>query len=527
MDIDKIRGRPQTSGYSEAGASLTRRALKGFMPRSGSPNEDINDNNQTLRQRSRMLYMASPVATSAINTSRTKVVGTGLTLKSDIDRTVLGLSPEEAKDWQRNAEAEFALWAEKKQNCDALGVNNFSGIQQLAVKSWLTSGDVFVVIQRAKPTPLNPYTLRLHMVEADRCSTPLSYGGSFLMGSTEGVNQSNNHKIHDGVEVDAKGAIIAYYIRNTYPFQTIPDETHWDRIAAYGKKTGLPNILHIMDSERPDQYRGVPYLAQVIEPLLQLRRYTESQLTSAIIQSFFTAWIKTETDPTLIPFNETGPGDSPLYPEPGGDGISHSESEYEMGPGQVVHLKDGEDIVFGHPEIPAASFESFVKTICREVGAALEIPYDVLLKEFDSSYSASRGALLEAWEGFRMKRTWLTDALCQPVYEIWLSEAVALGRIKAPGFWDDPLVRAAWCKSRWIGPTQGSLDPKKEAAASLSLISHGLKTHEQVAIEIGGEDWNENVEQLARENELLAEATKYEVPDAGLDSEGTETQIDD
>ena len=35
-----------------------------------------------------------------------------------------------------------------------------------------------------------------------------------------------------------------------------------------------------MDSERPDQYRGVPYLAQVIEPLLQLRRYTESEPVS-------------------------------------------------------------------------------------------------------------------------------------------------------------------------------------------------------------------------------------------------------
>ena len=77
---------PYAKGYSEAGASVTRRALKGFTPDSGSPNEDINRNNATLRQRSRMLYMASPVATSAINTNRTKVVGTGLTLKATVDR---------------------------------------------------------------------------------------------------------------------------------------------------------------------------------------------------------------------------------------------------------------------------------------------------------------------------------------------------------------------------------------------------------------------------------------------------------
>ena len=34
--------RPQAKGYSEAGASITRRAMKGFLPHSGSPNEDIN-----------------------------------------------------------------------------------------------------------------------------------------------------------------------------------------------------------------------------------------------------------------------------------------------------------------------------------------------------------------------------------------------------------------------------------------------------------------------------------------------------
>ena len=129
-------GAVQAKGYSEAGASVTRRAMKGFRPDSGSPNEDIIRNGATLRQRSRMLYMAAPVATSAINTNRTKVVGTGLTLKATIDREVLGLSPEASKAWQRKTEAEFRLWASKKQNCDALGLNNFASLQQLALKSW-------------------------------------------------------------------------------------------------------------------------------------------------------------------------------------------------------------------------------------------------------------------------------------------------------------------------------------------------------------------------------------------------------
>lgn len=337
---------PYVKGYSEAGASVTRRALKGFTPDSGSPNEDINRNNATLRQRSRMLYMASPVATSAINTNRTKAVGTGLTLKATVDRDLLGLSPEAAKEWQHKAEMEFRLWGGKKQNCDALGLNNFMALQQLALKSWLMSGDVFVLVKRYPATPLNPYSMRLHVIEADRVSTPTDFSGGYTYGGfVDAVvpdgRPGAGHRVFDGVEVDKNGRVVAYYISNTYPHQITTEKQEWTRVPAYGERTGLPNILHIMDSERPDQYRGVPYLAQVIEPLLQLRRYTESELMAALVQSFFTAWIETETDPSGTPFNEVGTGDIAGVPTASPDGagasnISDDPNEYEMGPGNAI-----------------------------------------------------------------------------------------------------------------------------------------------------------------------------------------------
>lgn len=501
---------PQASGYSEAGASHKRRALRAFFPNSNSPSSDIHDNADTLRQRSRMLYMSAPVATSAINTNRTKVVGTGLTLKSTIDRDVLGLTPEAAKEWQTKAEAEFRLWAENRRNCDAMGMNNFYGLQQLALKSWLMSGDVFAVVKIRDVDKLHPYALRLHLVEADRVSTPNRYGSAIdILGYTVGKNPDNGNKILDGVEVDSSGAVVAYHIRNTYPHEWLnSEETVWQRVEVVGKKTGLPQVLHIMESERPDQYRGVPLVAPIIEPLLQLRRYTESELLAALVQSYFTAWIVSDAPKDAIPFNETGSGDLGGVPveNPQMDNASHSTNEYEMGPGQVEHLAKGEDIKFGNPNIPTAGFEQFVKTLCKLMGGAIEMPYELLFKEFNASYSASRAALLEAWEGFKMRRTWLVDSFCQPAYEIWLSEAVARGRVIAPGFFDDPLLRAAWCGARWIGPVQGSLDPAKEVNAAILQTHHAFKTHEQVTLEMGGGDWTENAEQLARENELLKAA---------------------
>ena len=404
-------------GYGDAGASWHKRSTKGFRAFSGSPKEDIDAHNWTLRQRARMLYMAAPIATSAIRTNRTNVVGIGLQLKSRIDREALGMTQEAADAWQAQAEREFNLWANNKRACDATGVNNFAAMQQLALASWLVSGDVFAVVKQYDPTPLMPYSLRIHLIEADRVATPTSSGIVTPMLLTTG-KAANGNTIFDGVEVDGNGQIVAYHIRSTYPFELGAAATKWARVEAYGRRTGLPNILHIMESERPDQYRGVSYLAQVIEPLLQLRRYTESELTAAVVESFFTAFIKTEAGAGDNPFNEVGSS----LPE-----VSRDPNEYEMGPGQINIMEPGEDVTFADPKRPASGFDSFLRAICEQVGAALEIPADLLLKAFNSSYSASRAALLEAWKAFRMRRKWFVDDFCTPIYEIFIAEAVARG----------------------------------------------------------------------------------------------------
>jgi len=483
---------PENKGYGEAGASWKKKATKGFNAQSGSAQEDIDYNNYTLRQRARMLYMAAPVATSAIKTNRTNVIGIGLQLKSRIDREALGMTPIAAEAWQKKAEAEFALWANSKRACDATGVNDFYAIQQLAFVSWLLSGDSFVVFKQYEVTQLMPYNLRLHVIEADRISTP----GSYMLSIMTDGKAENGNNIYDGVEVDNDGAIVAYHIRNTYPLQIgLAKTTEWKRVDAYGELTGLPNILQIMDTERPDQYRGVSYLAQVIEPLLQLRRYTESELIAAVVESFFTAFITTEASTSENPFNEVGNSE-----------VSDDPNEYEMGPGQVNILKPGEDVTFADPKRPGNGFSGFIRSICEQVGAALEVPADLLLKAFDASYSASRAALLEAWKAFKMRRVWFTNDFCRPTYEVWMAEAVARGRILAPGHITNPTMRNAYLGSEWIGPSQGQLDPVKEITAEILAVSEGFTTREQSTIRLNGGQWEANVEQLARENTKLAEA---------------------
>lgn len=476
-------------GYGAAGASYQRRSLRGMIAESGSPREDIDLNNQTLRERARMLYMASPVAGSAIKTPRTNAIGLGLKMNPKIDRELLGLSREEAERWEKTVKAEFAIWAEDKTACDATGMNNFYSMQQLAFISWFVSGDVFALIKQREPDLMHPYSLRLHLVEADRCATPEVTGFLNITSAEYG-----DHMVYDGVEVDSDGMVVAYHFRNKHPGEITVKETKYERVLAYGEKTGMPNVLHIMSSERPEQYRGVTYLAQIIEPILQTRRYTESEITAAIVESFFTAFIQTDGDASELAIGEVGvEGEEPHQQ------ASHNPNEYEMGNGNVVMLNKGESVNFGDPKRPASGFAPFLKEMCTQIGAALEIPRDILMKDFNASYSASRGALLEAWKAFKMYRGWFVDDFCMPVYGMWMAEAVARGRINAPGFFTSPVIRKAWLGCEWIGPTQGQLDPIKEVTAEIMSVAAGFSTNSDSAIRINGSDWNQNMEQIQSE----------------------------
>lgn len=506
--VKKLSGSPaaaRAKGYSSAGASWSKRAMKGFDAASGSAARDIDDNNLTLRRRSRILYMSAPLATSAIRTVRTNSVGSGLRPKPRPDRELLGMAEGDAADWCKRVEREFGLWADSRRACDASGMNSFYELQQLAMQAWLMSGDVFAAVRHRDPEPMRPYGLRLQLLEADRISTPSGTGSAAGFMSTGRTPDGN--AIYDGVEVDRMGLAVAYHVSNAHPWE-IPDAGAMPehvRIPIWGEETGLPNILHVMEAERPGQYRGVPYLAQVIEPLLQMRRYTESELVAAVVESFFTAFVKTD-EPGEVPFNEIVP--------PGESGGARDDDEYEMGPGQVNFMEPGEDIVFADPKRPSSGFDSFVGAMCRQIGAALEIPGELLLKNFNSSYSASRAALLEAWKAFRMRRAWFVDDFCTPVWELWMSEAVARGRIHAPGFFTDPLAHAAYLQCEWVGPSQGQLDPVKEVTAELKAIGSGLTTHEAAAIRLNGSNWDENMDRLD------AERTRMGAPAGTGDTEG-------
>jgi lambda family phage portal protein len=465
-----------------AGARYDKTSLRNFKPMAGSADADSIGDLGTLRARSRDLGRNTPIARGARNTSRTNVIGPGLRLRAKVDRTLLNLAEADAEAWESRVETLFHIWARSKQ-ADVARRLNFYQMQALAFTSAWDSGDVFAI--RRYKEGVSYLALCVQMVEADRVCTP--------------TDRQNDYYLRDGIELNDDGEVVAYHVLNRHPGDnpTVQplEPADWARIPATGAH-GLPLMVHYLDVDRIAQSRGIPALAPVIESLKQLDRYAEAELMAAVVSAFFTVFIKTTGDDTGTANDLQGlAAGSPYPPEAGG-------RELQLGSGTVAELAPDESIETANPNRPNANFDPFFLAVIRQIGIALGIPYEVLIMHFSSSYTASKAALETARQFFTDKRNSAATDFCQPIYEWWLYEAVVRGVVKAPGFLEDPIARAAWGGSEWIGRAPIVLDAVKDANAAEKWIDLGVKTVESVTTETTGGDWAQNQAQRGRESAI-------------------------
>jgi len=486
--------------YAEGGASRTKPTLKTWTPQHFSAKYEVERNLALLRGRAASLAKNSPVGAAAVNSMTTNVIGAGLKLFPRLNAKALKISTDYARDWARNTKREFELWAESALACDFLKRNNFAELQSIAFTSYLTDGDCFCLFKRRLPTAYNPYSLRLQLIEAGRVSNPLTDGA--LISNVEMTRGKN--RIVNGIEVNSDGVQVAVWISNRILNE--PDastsELKWQRVRWFGRDTGCRNLLHICKDVRPDQFRGIPLLAPVIESLKQISRYGDAELTSAIIKSFFSVFF-------IQPQNNLG--FNQILGVENSDEPIVDVSEYKLGPATMSALPRGVDVKSIDSSNAQSTFDAFTGSFLKQVGAALNLPYEVLMKNFQSSYSASRAALLQAADEFRVRRAAFINDFCQPIYEQFLTEAVALGRIDAPGFFDEPIKRAAYLTADWRCETSRFIDPLKEAQATVMRLEHGLSTYHKELAESNGLDFDDVLEELAQERELLAQLKPKDV----------------
>jgi len=479
------------TGYGNYGANVTKNALLGWLFHGGDADLDIGFNVQVLRERSRDAFMGVPLASGAVETLDTNVIGEGLYPAPNVDGELLGLNEEQTAALNKEISDKFEWWAQDARECDYEAKHNFYMLQHVAYQSMLLSGDCPVLLP-LKPRTGTLFDLRLRVLEADRVMNPA-------------IVADWRANIFSGVELSEEGELTAFHISKTHPLAAtttrrliLKGETV--RVEPFGKLSGRRNIAFMIRPERPEQRRGVPILAVCLELLKQQGRYVDSTVLAAVLQSYFTAFVTQEfPDPTIF--------DSLLTEEQKKEIFNFNPYNVQLGPGIVNFMRPGHAVNFATPTQPQATFGDFTIAVAKFVGAALGIPYEVLLKQYNASYSASRAALLDFWRRVRKHRALVIDQLCQPVYEEWLADALSLGRITLfRGGFDDPYIRKAMCRCIWTGASAGSLDPQKEVAAADMKVKCGFSTIERESMELNGSNYRDNIRQQSVEANEFEEA---------------------
>jgi len=512
--LSRVHNKVLASGFSSAAASLSKPVYKGWDWQGADPDSDIIQHLPIIRQRSRQLSMEAPIVAGLYKTLTTNVVGDGLRPEPVPDVDFLGMTPEAAKIWKTQVLRYWEMFAESP-NCDCARRDNFYELTRLVFRSQNESGDCFVTMPRFERRNV-PFSLKIQVIEADCVATP--------EGKERLEHEMLGNDVLGGVEISEWGHIVGYWFYTgphknaTYRRNRLPNaanEPRWIFIPAYGAETGLPNVLHLTETLRPGQRRGIPLIAPIIELCLTLDRYLKAETIAAQIQAMFTLVITSETPDAMAGELAALEGDEAT----GGD-----DSLIALGNGIVQYAKPGEKVEPVNPSRPTTSFAPFVENVIQLMGPTTGMPYELLMQKFQASYSASRAAMNMASTQFKILRSGLVNDFCQPIYEAFMDEAVARGWISAPGYFDNPIIRRAFTRTKWNGPGLPQVDMLKEVQAWEKQVSLGFATAGQATSELNGGDFMENLAIRSREIEAARAAGLSQAAASGMTSTAAAAQ---
>jgi lambda family phage portal protein len=466
---------------AHSAASLTHPDMRGWLPATASADADLLPELSQIAARSNDLVRNHGVADGALQTITDNVIGVGLRLSSTPDYRLLGKDKAWAEEWSKTVESLWRTHAEAV-DIDAGRSLNFHGLTEQVFRHGWTDGEG-LALPLWLPRPGSRFATRIQVIDPARLSNP--------------VGRMDGPRLRSGIEVDQYGAPLAYHIRKAHPGDRMladaADLNAWERIPAT-TAWGRARVIHVHDKARAGQSRGKPSLTAVMRQFKVLGDFTNAELKAAVVNAKIAVLTESAaSQESIVELLSSDPEAREKYTQALSE---RGLSTISMEDGQIIPLEIGEKLAGFTPSRPSGSFDPFVTSIFRHIATGLNIPYELLMKDFSrTNYSSARAALIEAWRFFRGRRQWIASYWARPVFELWLEEAVNLGLVDAPDFYEN---RAAYCRCRWIGPGRGWIDPTKEADAARIRMDYNLSTLEAECAE-QGLDWEEVLEQRATE----------------------------
>lgn len=389
-----------------------------FYSRGTSANAELSRAGGALRDVMRDLVRNNPYAANAIHNLVTHAVGSGIVPR--------------AKDPKVNKL--FAKWAAK---CDAAGHLDFYGVQALALRGMLESGDGLVRLRRRSNKDGLPVPLQLQVLEADHIDTTKT-------GKIDGLD------VFEGIGRDSEERPVKYWIYNRHP--GAPTGSTMESVPV-----PVADIAHCFEKRRV-QDRGEPWGVSAISDLRDLAEYESAEILRKKTEACIVG---------VVTNGDVGDGISGITLNEGEcAGVYNADGEIveKLAPGAFYHARGGRDIKFTQPAA-TGSYDAYKVSMLHTIAAGFRIPYSLLSGNL-SKVNYSSGKLgLETYKRTIEEIQWkiLVPMLLNPIWDWFCEAAYYAGKI-----------RTKTVAVEWSPPRFPSADEAKDVAATVAAIRAGL-----------------------------------------------------
>jgi len=444
--VDQHGHKIRASSFGDEAANTGRRLSTWGLSSSG-PNQLLGGSLSALRARTRELVRNDPQVDGGLDTLVSNLIGMGISPRWQLS------NPKLKKNIQ-------ALWSDWVPEADSNGLLDFYGLQALAARAIIESGEVFF---RFRPRYLSDglsVPLQLQILEADHLD--------------EGYNTiaPNGNEIRMGIEFNGIGQRVAYWFFRQHPgetFITVINQFERVRIPA-------SEVLHIFKPLRPGQIRGRPWLASVIVSMHELNQFNDAELVRKKTAAMFGGFI-------TQPPEETDDLPNLLGTHSGEDTDGADIIDFQ--PGTFPTLPAGYNVSFSAPADVGGNYEQFVKHQERRAARGMAgLTYEKFTGDLTGvNYSSIRAGNLEFQ---RQCKQFIFNVLvfqmCRPIAKYWVNQAFLSNAVALPGYANNPIQynRIKWTIDGWPW-----VDPEKDLNASKGLIRNGLSSRTQEVAERG------------------------------------------
>ncbi len=452
--LSALRGKTAQRDY--LGARLGRGAsyIVGLQRQDAEIRRDIAG----LRAHSRFLDKNNPWMRSYLRIMETDLIGPkGFTLQSQIRKNDGSLW----EPFNTNIETAFKEWS-RQGVCTADGMYSFLMVQRLWGRSLPMDGEVFI---RELFGFDNGFGYALQFLDPDLLDH------NYNLEASKGQNA-----IVMGIEKDAWGRPVAYWFRDP--------GVAWSQSYPWGsERIRIPadEIIHLMDPERANQSRGVPWAAPVMYILAMLGGYLENELAASRYEAervvAFQSKEGTATNAELA-----------------------SAAATITSPGlHAAWVPTGMEMVTPDLKHPNTAFSPYVQKLEYSLSGGLGVNYHALTRDVSqANYSSSRTAELVDRDQKRRIHGLMIDQGLERIYRNWLKYAWLAGKVKLP-----PGVGLAQAAAhKWTARTWEWVDPLKDGQSVVLMVNNAF-TSRTAELAKRGIDFEELVDQLAYEQKLL------------------------